>query len=457
MGSSKRQLKKNGIKADRIIKDTDKPNEYNLSGTADDYPKNYFVPDNKKVQCLGLYDHNDQDTILGLTGLSSQTARLYSLDKLLERDKLREKDGFPRKVKLGKLVKPTKDGNDRTIIIPTIAEEKFYHWKGTSQDGGGSTGGTGDGQEGEVIGEEPLSNDDGDGQGAGRGKGGQHGMGADAYDIGRILTEQFELPNIKEKGKRTSLTKFTYELTDKNRGHGQILDKKSTLKRVVKTNLALGFIKADEEIDSSKILIAPSDRVYRTFSKERDFESRAIVFFVRDYSGSMQGKPTEAIVTQHIYINSWLVYQYKRQVLSRFILHDTEAEEVPDFYTYYNKQVAGGTDVSSAYMLVNQIVEEENLARDFNIYIFHGTDGDDWDSRGERVIPELEKMLKYSNRIGITVASSDYTGNTAVEKYMKTSKLLENFPSKIRMDVFRAAEANEDRIITGIKNLIKEK
>ena len=280
-------------------------------------------------------------------------------------------------------------------------------------------------------------------------------MGADAYDIGRILTEQFELPNIKDKGKRTSLTKFTYELTDKNRGHGQILDKKSTLKRVVKTNLALGFIKADEEIDSSKILIAPSDRVYRTFSKERDFESRAIVFFVRDYSGSMQGKPTEAIVTQHIYINSWLVYQYKRQVLSRFILHDTEAEEVPDFYTYYNKQVAGGTDVSSAYMLVNQIVEEENLARDFNIYIFHGTDGDDWDSRGERVLPELEKMLKYSSRIGITVASSDYTGNTAVEKYMKNSKFLENFPSKIRMDVFRAAEANEDRIITGIKNLIK--
>ena len=37
----------------------------------------------------------------------------------------------------------------------------------------------------------------------------------------------------------------------------------------------------------------------------------------------------------------------------------------------------------SAYRLVNEIVEKENLARDYKIYIFHGKEGDDWDTDGK--------------------------------------------------------------------------
>ena len=68
-----------------------------------------------------------------------------------------------------------------------------------------------------------------------------------------------------------------------------------------------------------------------------------------------------------------------------------EAIEVEDFYKYYNSKVAGGTQVSSAYRLVNEIVEKENLAQDYNIYIFHGTDGDDWDKDGKMTIEEIKK------------------------------------------------------------------
>ena len=100
------------------------------------------------------------------------------------------------------------------------------------------------------------------------------------------------------------------------------------------------------------------------------------------------------MVTQHVLIYSWLLYQYAHQVESRFILHDTEAKEVKDFYTYYNSKVAGGTQVFSAYEKVNQIVKEENLAADYNIYVFHGTDGDDWDTEGKKAIPALREMMK---------------------------------------------------------------
>jgi len=411
------------------------------------------------IEFINNVDDADEHKIPArLSSYGTATSRIYDLDRLLEKDRLRERDGFPRKIKLGRLVKPSKDGKDKTIIIPSTTEEKFYHWENPPNNNEGeSTGGSGEGSEGEIIGEGPLRpEDEGEGEGAGKGGGGDHGMGADAYEIGRVLTEQFELPNIKDKGKRTSLTKYTYDITDRNRGHGQILDKKGTLKRIVRTNLALGSIQGESEIDTTKMIITPGDKMYRILSREKDYESQAIVFFVRDYSGSMLGKSTEAVVSQHVYINSWLVYQYNRQILSRFIVHDSEAIEVPDFYTYYNKAVAGGTDVASAYFLINKIVEEENLSRNYNIYVFHGTDGDDFDPAGEKAIAELEKMKSYANRVGITVAENSYTArnSTIVENYIKKSKLLETTPDIFHLDSFRAEDADEARIISSIKILI---
>ena len=142
---------------------------------------------------------------------------------------------------------------------------------------------------------------------------------------------------------------------------------------------------------------------------------------------------------------------------TRFILHDTEASEVEDFYKYYNSKVAGGTQVSAAYRLVNEIVEKENLAQDYNIYIFHGTDGDDWDTDGKESIPELKKMLAYANRVGISIAehSAAPTQNSEVEKYLKKSNLLEDKPNLLRLDVMQE-NADEPRLIEGIKHLIGE-
>ena len=171
----------------------------------------------------------------------------------------------------------------------------------------------------------------------------------------------------------------------------------------------------------------------------------------------MSGKPTELVVSQHVLIYSWLLYQYSRQVESRFIVHDTEAKEVPDFFTYYNSRVAGGTKVSSAFRLVNEIIEKESLAKDYNIYVFHGTDGDDWDTYGQETIPQINRLLNYTNRLGITVARSSYTGirESDMERYMKKSGLLEKRPKDIRMDAMQD-DADEPRIIEGIKKLISE-
>jgi uncharacterized sporulation protein YeaH/YhbH (DUF444 family) len=112
--------------------------------------------------------------------------------------------------------------------------------------------------------------------------------------------------------------------------------------------------------------------------------------------------------------------------------------------------------VASAYRLVNDIVERENLVQDYNIYVFHGTDGDDWDTEGKEAIPALKKMVRYANRIGITIAehaASDSKNNTEVEKYINKSGLLKEYPKLIRLDAMHEG-ADEKRLIEGIKKLI---
>jgi hypothetical protein len=406
-----------------------------------------------------IYAYHDLLDLQGMTAMrSTPNVSIRSIDELLERDNQREKDGFPRKVNVGRLIKPGKGGKDKVVIVPSTVEEKFIHdpsFKSEEEEAGG---GSGDGEEGEVIGEQPIHAPEGEsGEGPGQGEGGQHEMESNAYDLGRILTEQFELPNVRDKGKKRSLTRYTYDLTDRHRGFGQLLDKKATLREIVETNINLGNLPDAGNIDPSRFLISPRDLIYRILSREKDYESQAIVFFLRDYSGSMAGKSTALVVAQHVMIYSWLLYQYAMQVDTRFVLHDTEAKEVPDFYTYYNSRVAGGTQVSSAYRLVNEIVEKESLERDYNIYIFHGTDGDDWDTDGKESIPELKKMLAYANRVGITIAEhkTHSNGGTEVEKYLKKSSLLEKKSQLLRLDVMQE-NADEPRLIEGIKHLISE-
>ena len=408
-----------------------------------------------------LYSCNDFALLQGLDqDKGPLISSIRTIDDLLERDRIREEDGFPRKIKVGKLVKPGRGTEEKVVVVPSTVEEKFIHDNRflEQEEGGGGGGGHGDGEEGEVIGEQPVrQGGEGEGAGAGKGKGGAHDMDANAYDLGRILTEKFKLPNLKEKGKKRSLTRYTYDLTDKNRGFGQVLDKKATLRQILKTNIGLDNLPDISDINPNEFLIAPKDKVYRILSREKDYESQAVVFFIRDYSGSMAGKATELVVTQHILIYSWLLYQYGGQVETRFVLHDTEANEVEDFYTYYNSRVAGGTQVAAGYRLINQIVQEESLASDYNIYIFHGTDGDDWDREGRETVPELKKMLAYASRIGITVAEHRYAspGGTEVETYLKRSGLLEQAAELLRLDSMKE-DSPEDRLIEGIRKLVSE-
>ena len=385
---------------------------------------------------------------------------IKTLDELLERDKQREKDGFKRKINIGKIIKPGKGKKNKIVIVPTTTEDKFYHDSRITEDsesegqGEGQTTGTSEGEEGDVIGEIPIQQEgESDGTGAGSGEGEGHEVLSNAYDLGKILTEKFQLPNLKDKGKKKSFTKYIYDLTDSNHGSGQVLNKKKTLQEIIKTNIALEIFDPEKPFNTDELIISPKDYVYNILSKERDFEAQALVFFVRDYSGSMYGKPTELVCSLHLMIFSWLIYQYNERVQTRFILHDTKAKEVKDFHTYYNSAVAGGTQIQSAFELVNKIVTEENLIKDYNIYVFYGGDGDDWETNVESFKTTFGKMFSYVNRIGISIVTASWsTVESSFEQFLNDSKILNKYSELIKLDSFRD-DANQDRLIECIKKL----
>lgn len=375
-----------------------------------------------------------------------------SFDELLKRDEQREKDGFPKKIKIRKILA----GHKKVIFVPYVEEEKLIHgdFEPTGEHGE-DLAGQGKGEVGEVVVEIPIPEEDGGDEGeednqAGEGEG-EHGAETEVYQLGKKLSEKLQLPNLKDKSKKVPTNEYVYDLTDRHRGSGQLLDKKATLRRIIKSNIALGrFGKKDTDI--SKLIVGPHDKIYRILSRERIWKSPAVVFFVRDYSGSMQGDPTKAILSQHLMLYAFLLFQHDKLTIPRFIVQDTKSKEVTA-RTYFRIRSGGGTFIPSAYKKINEIVESEGLAKKFNVYIFQGTDGEDFDD-GKEAIPEIEKVLNYVNRMGVTVFKGSGR-ETVFEKYIEKGGFLGR-KSIFRMHTMSNRDITDEQNEEAIKNLLAQ-
>lgn len=400
---------------------------------------------------------------------------LETFEDILKRDKQREDDEFPRKVKFKRIL----IGPGKIITVPYVEEEHLSHGDfepkrivelGQFLDNYYDNDitivpGSGEGETGDVIDEVPLPLDggeegeegDGDGQSDAGNEPGDHVFEEDAHELGKRLTEELKLPNLTNKKKKFLTDEYTYDLTDRHRGSGQLLDKKETLKRIVKTNLILGRIDKDN-LDPTKMIVSPQDRVYRVLSRERVWKSQAVVCFLRDYSGSMWGEPTEALVAQHLLIYSWLLVQYEKRVIPRFFVHDTECREVTA-RQYFGLDASGGTLIASGYKKINEIVEGEGLSEEYDIFVFQGGDGDDWDHLGEQALPELEKILSYVSRMGVTIFKNRHYLKkgieTSFEEYINAAGI-PDFKDVFRMHIMPDEDVTEEMNIEALKVLIAQ-
>ena len=84
--------------------------------------------DEGEIRLLNIYDYHDLMTLQAMAQpKGSYVSHIRSIDELLEKDRQREKDGFPRKIRVGKMIKPGKAGKGKVVVVPTTVEEKFIH------------------------------------------------------------------------------------------------------------------------------------------------------------------------------------------------------------------------------------------------------------------------------------------------------------------------------------------
>ena len=146
------------------------------------------------------------------------------------------------------------------------------------------------------------------------------------------------------------------------------------------------------------------------------------------------------------------MYHYDKRVKTRFILHDTQAIEAEDFSTYYRSNVAGGTKIFPAFELVNSIIENEQLHLSKNIYVFYGSDGDDWKDNKNNLVGEIKRLSKYANRIGIFVARNSGNDNpTSLESTIEESNILIELSDILKITQINSRDFTESQIIESIK------
>jgi uncharacterized protein len=104
--------------------------------------------------------------------------------------------------------------------------------------------------------------------------------------------------------------------------------------------------------------------------------SKAVMFCLMDVSGSMDEDRKELSKRFFILLYLFLTRHYEKIELV-FIRHHTQAQEV-DEENFFHARETGGTVVSSALVLMEEIIRARYPSGEWNIYGAQASDGDNW-------------------------------------------------------------------------------
>jgi uncharacterized protein len=120
----------------------------------------------------------------------------------------------------------------------------------------------------------------------------------------------------------------------------------------------------------------PIDLRYRSRVKTPVPTSKAVMFCLMDVSGSMDEGRKELSKRFFILLYLFLTRHYEKIDLV-FIRHHTQAQEV-DEENFFHARETGGTVVSSALVLMEEIIKARYNPSEWNIYGAQASDGDNW-------------------------------------------------------------------------------
>jgi sporulation protein YhbH len=264
--------------------------------------------------------------------------------------------------------------------------------------------GAGDGDEGDVVGK-------------GKGKGSQGGTEQGAHimevdltldELAEILAEELKLPRIEPKGKHRITTIKDKYSSLRRVGPNSLRHFKQSFKEALKRQIMVG------EYDPENPVIIPQrkDIRYRSWKEVKSPQSNAVIIFMMDVSGSMGEEQKELVRLESFWIDTWLRKNYEG-IESRYIVHDVAAKEV-DKHTFYHLREDGGTKISSAFRAAKQLLDSHYSPQEWNIYLFHFSDGDNSSEADSRDCVKLlrDQLLPQANMFGYCQVASAYgSGN----------------------------------------------
>ncbi|EMY6578397.1 YeaH/YhbH family protein [Vibrio alginolyticus] len=357
----------------------------------------------------------------------------------------------------------TETGEDVSIPHKDINEPIFHQGKGGVREG------VHPGNDQFITGDK-IERPKGGGQGSGSGEGNASpdGEGQDefVFQISKdeyldILFEDLELPNLEKnqiakitewkthragfqtagipsniavvRSLQQSLARRTAMTAGKKRLLKELEDELARIKNIEPAQqFEENRLKAEIEELRKKIESVPFidtfDLRFKNYEKRPVPSSQAVMFCLMDVSGSMDQATKDIAKRFYVLLYLFLTRTYEN-VEVVFIRHHTQAKEV-DEHEFFYSQETGGTIVSSALKLMDEIVKERYPIGQWNIYAAQASDGDNWADDSPRcrdlLVNKLLPNCQYYSYIEITRRSHQ----TLWHEYEKLTEEFPNFAMK---------------------------
>lgn len=282
-------------------------------------------------------------------------------------------------------------GTDRNRIVKVpirgIKEYRFAY--GENDPGVGA--GEGQVEKGQVIGTD---------QGQAPGRAGDQ-PGVDYYETDvtleeliEIMFEDLELPDLERK----KLREIEAERQSRRKGYRHVgvrvrLDKRRTVKGKLRRRVASQTAEGRDRFPFHE-----DDLVYRHVTTDIKKESNAAVLCIMDTSGSMDTMK-KYLARSFFFLLCQFINAKYRSVEIIFVAHHTEAREVTE-EEFFSKGESGGTLISSGYEKALEIIADRYHPSLWNIYAFHCSDGDNFDSDNDAALQRAKELCEVSNLFG---------------------------------------------------------
>ncbi len=199
----------------------------------------------------------------------------------------------------------------------------------------------------------------------------------------------------KAYGRRIALTGKTREKIQALEEEIQALDLSDPIQIKLHADLEAELARLKKRIHNIP-WIDEFDLRYNQHIKHSVPSTSAVMFCLMDVSGSMTQMHKD--IAKRFYVLLYLFLKRNYQKIDVvFIRHHTSAKEVDEEEFFYSRET-GGTIVSSALQLTQEIINKRYPASDWNIYAAQASDGDNWNDDSplcskilvDKILPQLQ-------------------------------------------------------------------